>query len=214
MTRTSSRPPVRGRSLIAAAAVLAVAGCGLLALSLHEPFDSIRDMQQPASTATGRTVTAPGTPAATTPAAPAAGSTPAAVSPAPSAVPSTPVLPEPGAGPRADHLVQRALDRALPRDRAAPAEAELTALGNAVWTAEVTGARRRRWPHYFRAPDAPAAYSKVRIQASIARRDRSRSAGAVVHLVWAGADPSGTYLDGRTATVQFARQGETWTPVR
>lgn len=110
--------------------------------------------------------------------------------------------------------MQQALDRALPRDLAAPTEAELTSLGEAVWTAEVTGAGRRRWPHYFRAPAAPAAYTKVRIQAAIARLDPGRPAGAVVHLVWAGADPSGTYLDGRTATVRFARQGETWTPVR
>ncbi|MFJ8870547.1 hypothetical protein ACIRD6_32945 [Streptomyces sp. NPDC102473] len=80
--------------------------------------------------------------------------------------------------------------------------------------AELTGAGRSKWPDYF--PDSPSAavYSRVRIQALIARRDDSDQADAVVHLVWAGADPAGTFMDGRTAILRFTRQAGAWTPVR
>ncbi|MFD7972522.1 hypothetical protein [Streptomyces clavifer] len=135
-----------------------------------------------------------------------------------SAPPSVPaqeeVLPEPGAAPRADPLVQRALERAVPADLAPADERQLTVLGRAVWLAEVTGADRAKWPGYFPDPVMTSGYSRVRIQGLIARRDNEHRADAVVHLVWAGADPSGTFLDGRTATLRFTRQAGTWTPLR
>ena len=110
--------------------------------------------------------------------------------------------------------MQRTLDHAIPADLPTATAKRLTALCRAVWTAEVTGAGRQRWPRYFTADAAAdARYTRVRIQAAIARRDGSASR-AVVRLVWAGTDPSGTYLDGRTATVHFTREGETWNPAR
>ncbi|MFJ8769571.1 hypothetical protein [Streptomyces clavifer] len=97
----------------------------------------------------------------------------------------------------------------------APAdERELTAPGRAVWLAEVIGADRAKWPGYFPDPGMTSGYSRVRIQRLIARRDSEHQADAVVHLVWAGSDPSGTFLDGRTATLRFIRLAGTWAPLR
>jgi hypothetical protein len=111
--------------------------------------------------------------------------------------------------------VQRSLDRAIPADLPTATATRLTALGRAVWTAEVTSTGRQRWPNYFIAtPAADALYTRVRIQAAIARQDGGSTGRVVVRLVWAGADPSGTYLDGRTATVHFTREGVAWNPVR
>ncbi|MFD6274520.1 hypothetical protein ACFWFI_02855 [Streptomyces sp. NPDC060209] len=132
----------------------------------------------------------------------------------PSAPAAARALPEPGAGPRADPLVQDSLERALPSDLAPADEAQLTALGRVVWMAELTGTGRSKWPGYFPGSPSVAVYSQARIQALIARRDNSHQADAVVHLVWAGADPAGTFLDGRTATLRFTRQAGAWTPVR
>jgi hypothetical protein len=194
-------PPARtsGRFLVAAALVLAAAGCSLVAFALS-----------------GGTTAAPVAPAATVsgPASPSAHTdspspdlvTPARPSPitdAPSAT-ATPVsraseLPPPDSGPSADPIVQRALDQAIPADLPAATAKRLVSLGRAVWTADVT--------------DKSSAYTRFRIQAAIARRDGS-SSRAVVHLVWAAADPSGTFLDGRPATVHFTAEGDTWTPVR
>ncbi len=90
---------------------------------------------------------------------------------------------------------------------------DAVALAEQVWRADVTGAGRVRWPRYFSAT-APARhlYTRVRIQAGIARRtDAGR---VVVHLVWAGADPSGQYREGRTARVLLARTDHGWEPVR
>jgi hypothetical protein len=109
--------------------------------------------------------------------------------------------------------VQRALDQAIPADLPAGTATRLVSLGRAVWTAEVTGVGRRRWPHYFTGTGPTDLYTRLRIQAAIARRDGS-SSRAVVHLVWAAADPSGAFLDGRTATVYLGAEGDTWTPVR
>ncbi|MFI8345266.1 hypothetical protein ACIF8W_35135 [Streptomyces sp. NPDC085639] len=56
-----------------------------------------------------------------------------------------------------------------------------------------------------------ARYTQGRIQATTARRESDRD-GSVVRLVWAGADPAGTYLDGRTAALHYIRSGEgSWT---
>ncbi|MGW7600538.1 hypothetical protein [Streptomyces antimycoticus] len=123
------------------------------------------------------------------------------------------VLPPPGDGSAGDTAVQRALDRSSPPDLSPEAERRLVRLGRAVWTAEVTGRGRQRWPDYF--PDAEVrSYRRFRIQAAIARRAGSRR--VVVHLVWAGASPSGTGdADNRTARVFLIRNGgNTWTPSR
>jgi hypothetical protein len=122
-------------------------------------------------------------------------------------------LPPPGSGPSADPIVQHALDQAIPADLPTATAKRLTGLGRAVWTAEVTGTGRTRWPRYFTGTGQSAVYTRVRIQAAIARQEGSADR-VVVHLVWAGADRSGTYLDGRTATIHFTREGDTWTSVR
>lgn len=219
MTSPSPSSSSRGRVLIAVAGLLAATGCALVVYAM------------PTSTSDGSTPTAltssapaPETPDPTTPAnEPAADAgPPVAKGPAEpvhgSASPSAPapeeVLPEPGAGPRADPLIQAALERAVPADLAPADEQRLTTLGRAVWLAEITGADRTKWPGYFPDPGMTSGYSRVRIQGLIARRDTKHQTDAVVHLVWAGADPSGTFLDGRTATLRFTRQEGTWTPVR
>ncbi|MGW0778429.1 hypothetical protein ACWD01_33480 [Streptomyces sp. NPDC002835] len=90
-------------------------------------------------------------------------------------------------------------------------EQQLRSVGRQVWMAEVGGFGRERWPEYF-ADSRPTAYSRVRIQAAIARRE---GGDVVVHLVWAGADPSGHYADGRRAMVRFSHEGGSkWTPRR
>ncbi|MFF9690463.1 hypothetical protein [Streptomyces sp. NPDC014623] len=208
--------PQGSRTLLAVACTLAATGCALVlyAMPAHHEAGAPRTTPSPASAT--RPAALPSADA-TLPITAEPSTTPRAVEAAPAATPSVPAaraLPEPGAGPRADPLVQDALEQALPSDLAPADEAQLTALGRAVWMAELTGAGRTKWPDYF--PDSPsaAAYSRVRIQALIARRDDSNQAGAVVHLVWAGADPAGTFMDGRTATLRFTRQAGAWTPVR
>jgi hypothetical protein len=209
-------PPTRmsGRFLVAAALVLAAAGCSLVAFGLSGGTTG-------APVAPAATVSRPSSPAART-----ASPSPTQVTPArqrpiaetPSATAmATPVsraseLPPPDSGPSADPIVQRALEQAIPANLPAGTARHLVSLGRAVWTAEVTGTGRRRWPHYFTAVGPGSGYTRFRIRAAIARRDSSSR--AVVHLVWAAADPSGTFLDGRTATVHFTAEGDTWTPVR
>ncbi|WSU86947.1 hypothetical protein OG215_41315 (plasmid) [Streptomyces globisporus] len=125
-------------------------------------------------------------------------------------------LPPSMSGPRADPVVQRALDDAMPADLPADVAHEVAELGVEVWLAEVTGRGRDRWPDYFSDHGArTAVYTQVRVQAAIGRKDPA-GPGAVVHLVWAGAGPAGTFMDGRTATVRFIRdeRSGTWTPQR
>ncbi|MFC9816069.1 hypothetical protein ACFVJM_28880 [Streptomyces virginiae] len=102
-------------------------------------------------------------------------------------------LPPPGSGPAADPLIQQALDQASRPDLPPADEQHLVTAGRAAWLAETVR------------------YTQVRIQAATARRAPDRD-GAVVRLVWAGADPAGTYLDGRTAALHYIRNGEgSWT---
>ncbi|RPK71513.1 hypothetical protein EES45_34495 [Streptomyces sp. ADI97-07] len=215
---TTPPPSKASRGLITVAGALAAAGCALIVYAMPTGTgDGSAPATTPAPSSPGRQdLTSPSNE-------PAADADPPAVQrPAEpvrsSASSSTPAgkeaLPEPGAGPRADPLVQRALERAVPADLAPADEQRLTVLGRAVWLAEVTGADRAKWPGYFPDPVMTSGYSRVRIQGLIARRDSEHQAAAVVHLVWAGADPSGTFLDGRTATLRFTRQAGTWTPVR
>lgn len=117
-------------------------------------------------------------------------------------------LPPPDSGPAADPIIQQALDRASAPDLPARDEQRLLALGRTAWLGETAG------------------YTRVRIQAATARRDTTPVARtspgtpqthrpvattgpvrAVVRLVWAGADPAGTFLDGRTATVLYTQNG-------
>ncbi|MEU9263261.1 hypothetical protein AB0D68_33095 [Streptomyces sp. NPDC048212] len=212
-------PSKASRGLIAVAGALAATGCALVVYAMPTSTGSgpatarsssppAFETQSPTPTPVGGPAADAGPPEATSPAEPVHGSAP------PSAPGREEVLPEPGAGPRADPLVQRALERAVPGDLAPADERQLTVLGRAVWLAEVTGADRAKWPGYFPAAGMTSGYSRVRIQGLIARRDTEHQADAVVHLVWAGADPSGTFLDGRTATLRFTHQAGTWIPLR
>ncbi|MFD7205963.1 hypothetical protein [Streptomyces sp. NPDC059893] len=84
--------------------------------------------------------------------------------------------------------------------------------------ADVTGVGRDRFPTAFRYQGGPLvapAFSRVRIQAAIARKNTTAPGQAVVHLVWAGADRGGTYTDGRLADLTFRHgQGDAaWTPL-
>ncbi|WP_405444597.1 hypothetical protein [Streptomyces erythrochromogenes] len=126
-----------------------------------------------------------------------ASAAPTAASPSPAGSPvgAAPAgeLPPPGEGPAADPLIQQALDRASRPDLLPADEQQLLTAGRAAWLAETVR------------------YTQVRIQAATARRTPDRD-GAVVRLVWAGADPAGTYLDGRTAALHYIHSGEgSWT---
>ncbi|MEJ8640183.1 hypothetical protein [Streptomyces sp. MS2.AVA.5] len=202
----TANSPIRTRTLLYAAALFAASGCLLIAIAL--PGASQSDRALPAHTAQVSAV-APSQDTRET------GTSASTTRPARSGVPAAGLLPPPGSGPAADPLVQRALEQAMPPDLPAATGRELAALGRAVWNAEVTGIDRQKWPRHFTQP-VTAPYTRVRIQAAVARRnpDHAGTNTAVVHLVWAGADPSGTYLDGRPATVRLTREGVTWNPVR
>ena len=221
MTSSLSAPPTQipGRVLVAAAVGLAATGCVLVSLGLSgspaaptKPSTAGSGPALPVTHASTRTGSAAPTSEPTAQLRSTARTTVSATAATPSTTASE--LPPPGSGPTANPIVQRALDRAIPADLPTATARQLTALGRAVWAAEVTGTGRTRWPRYFNGDAAAdALYSRVRIQAAIARRDGS-TGRAVVRLVWAGADPSGTYLDDRTATVHFTHEGVSWNPVR
>jgi hypothetical protein len=90
------------------------------------------------------------------------------------------------------------------------------AAARAVLIADVTGVGRDLFPTAFPGRGdlvvAPA-FSRVRIQAAIARKNPRHPGQALVHLVWAGADRGGTYTDGRLADLAFRHtQGDAaWT---
>ncbi|MGW6479522.1 hypothetical protein ACWGDS_16720 [Streptomyces sp. NPDC055059] len=110
------------------------------------------------------------------------------------------------------------LERSWPADLPKRQAADLVAVGRAVLIADVTGVGRDRFPTAFPARGGPLvapAFSRVRIQAAIARKDTTAKGRAVVHLVWAGADRGGTYTDGRLADLTFQHsQGDAaWTPL-
>ncbi|MGW2841902.1 hypothetical protein ACWCWD_29455 [Streptomyces sp. NPDC001493] len=224
-TYRRTRPPIRGRTLLGAAASLAAAGCALVlfAASDQERAHGGTGLAFPsASPALGgagspsRRTAAPSRAPVTESASAADSEDAPRAAPHPNPTSSEAGLPEPGAGPGADRLVQAALDNATPDDLNPTDEEQLLSLGRLVWLAEVTGTGRSRWPSYFSPQTVPPAYSRVRIQAVTARRGTGARSAAVVHLVWAGADPAGTFVEDRTATLHFTHQGETetWTPVR
>ncbi|MGW6859193.1 hypothetical protein [Streptomyces xanthophaeus] len=199
-------PVWTGGRLIAAAAVLAAAGAlllhaGVQGASVPDPAVS------PAVTAGSASGPAPEVvPAAPSPAGPAPSDVGSKASPAPElpqaseqqseeATPMVGELPPPGSGPGADPLIQQALDQASRADLPPGDERHLLETARSAWLAETS------------------AYTQVRIQAATARRDTSPGGGgaevrAVVRLVWAGADPAGTLLDGRTAALYYTQTGD------
>jgi hypothetical protein len=127
-------------------------------------------------------------------------------------------LPPRGDGRAGDRQIQEVLERSWPADFPKRQAADLVAVGRAVLIADVTGLGRGRFPTAFRDHSGPLvapAFSRVRIQAAIARKDTTTPGQAIVHLVWAGADRGGTYTDGRLADLTFRhRQGDAaWTPL-
>ncbi|MFF0746635.1 hypothetical protein ACFYVL_40230 [Streptomyces sp. NPDC004111] len=218
-----TRPPTAPRSplvLLAVGALLAVLGVILLAEPAPQPPPAPRP---PAATST------PGGPGDRAPASTPTGSGSARARSAdptaegPAGRPNA--LPVSGEGPRGDPAIQKAVRAAVPDDLPKETARVLAQLGRTVQVAEATGRGRHLWPTYF-PPDQPVrAYTRVRIQAAAARADGPGR--AAVHLVWAGADPAGTYRNGRPATLRFQHtplakkttttEGEAWTswiPVR
>ncbi|MFH8627526.1 hypothetical protein ACH4A8_37525 [Streptomyces vietnamensis] len=210
------------RSLLLGLALL-LAGAGVL---LHGIDPEPRPAQDDARPAAVRT--AP--PAATHPAAPARPAAgPEGVDDAPSsdrttdtptARPDASTRPVPsdqpvsGDGPVGDYAIQRLLDRATPTDFPPVTARHLTRLATRVWIAETTGTGRSTWPAYFTSTDLRAPYHDVRVQAAVAHRTGWLADRAEVRLVWAGADASGEFRDGRTARVLLKFHHNEWEPVR
>ncbi|MEU9737439.1 hypothetical protein [Streptomyces sp. NPDC048002] len=209
--QTRSEPTSRSpRLLLLSTILLAVAGVALL---------GVPDGQQPASPPA---YASPEDARATT--VPPAGKPTARTSPSvsPAAVPSlaveSPLAPH-GEGSAGDWAVQRNLQAAWPPDLPPHEERELLTAGRALLQADATGVGRAQWPEVFPGTEqavAPAfATARFRIQAAIARRDGSPD-GAVVHLVWAGADRGGTFTDLRITDWHFTRTikkgAVTWIP--
>ncbi|MFD7555219.1 hypothetical protein ACFV9E_11890 [Streptomyces sp. NPDC059835] len=211
--------------MLATAALLTTAGVFLLYAGLHQAAPSANGDRPPASEApapagtwspTGIPVTGSSSSVSATwrttregaEAEPVPRNTalsPSASVPAPSPTAVRRKLPPPGSGPGADPLIQQVMDEASVPDLPADEERRLLELGRTAWLGETSR------------------YSQVRIQAATARRDTNPTPGpgtdgdarqtvrAVVRLVWAGADPAGTFLDGRPAAVHFTRNGNgTW----
>ncbi|MFD9791343.1 hypothetical protein ACFWXK_10370 [Streptomyces sp. NPDC059070] len=110
---------------------------------------------------------------------------------------------------------------AWPRDLPRADEQELIATGRRLLAADATGRGRAAFPSVFpraQRTDAVAPFTRVRIQAAIARTAPGHPGRAVVHLVWAGADHSGAYTDGRQSDFTFQRTSSAngapaWTPL-
>ncbi|WP_372350894.1 hypothetical protein [Streptomyces sp. KL116D] len=221
MTTThASRPPGRGWLLLALSIALAMVG-GWLLLS---PPRAV-----PASSSPGAAGAPPGVASAASGAAAGAGrgaAGPAVRSTPPTATPPTGPSPETelpprGEGVAGDRAIQQLLDRAWPADLPAEQARPLVTLGRTVLLADLTGLHRAEFPTAF--PTAAAtgtavvrpAFSRIRIQAAIARRDPAVPGRAIVHLVWAGADRGGTYTDGRLTDLTFrhAPGDDRWTPL-
>jgi hypothetical protein len=195
-----------GLVLATASLVLALSGISVISHALHHPGQpaapaparSARPVT-PASPATPRGSRRPPTPAERDGSGPSSSSAPVNQMVA-------------GGGPAGDHAIQEVLEASTPRNLPPGTEQQLTALGRKVWLAEATGAGRAAWPGYFRRTDTRFTYTRVRIQAAIAR---ATSAGrAQVILVWAGTDPGGKTEEDRPATVAFQQIEGTWQPIR
>ncbi|MGW6317577.1 hypothetical protein [Streptomyces sp. NPDC055099] len=119
----------------------------------------------------------------------------------------TPIPPPPGDGRAADRQIQNLIEEAWPADLPVTQERQLRQDGALLLRADATGEGRERFPQVF--GDRPTqqvapAFSRLRIQAAIARKDQ-QTGRAVVHLVWAAVDRGGTYADGRVSDLTFHR---------
>ncbi|AYG77973.1 hypothetical protein DWB77_00080 [Streptomyces hundungensis] len=113
-----------------------------------------------------------------------------------------------GDGPGSDPAIQALLDQSWPRDLPAGDEQQLLAAGRRLLTADATGVGRTAFPVIFPPRQQTVmvpAFTRIRIQAAVARADPAHPDRALVHLVWAGADRGGTYTDGRLADLSFTR---------
>ncbi|MEV7618433.1 hypothetical protein [Streptomyces sp. NPDC089799] len=191
-----------GGRLIAASAVLTCAGTLLLYVGLQPQVEPgvtaypgstpsvavATSLSGPAAARSGRTGSGS---AGVRPSAPAPTATIVAAPSGLAAVRAE--LPHPGSGEAADPLIQQALDRASRPDLPGRDEALLLRQGRQAWLTDTH------------------AYTQVRLQAATVRRasaDGEEPVRAVVRLVWAGADPAGTFLDGRPAAVHFTQNGD------
>ncbi|MEV5786241.1 hypothetical protein AB0L42_35390 [Streptomyces sp. NPDC052287] len=117
---------------------------------------------------------------------------------------------------RVDAAVQSHLEQSWPKDLPTATALRLVRDGEAVLHADATGSGRDRWPTAF-GTSRPGAgeFTRLRVQAAIARRDGS-SRQAVVHLVWAGTDPGGSYAENRVTDIYFTltstKGHSVWTP--
>ncbi|MFJ7209656.1 hypothetical protein ACIQWR_39760 [Streptomyces sp. NPDC098789] len=202
-----SAPWWSGGRLLAAALALTAAGTLATLAGLHHNTPA----PTPAATTTqpvprGQAHSSSAAPApATTPPAPATAGPQASPSPDPGRRTDTPSpaarsargeLPPPESGPAADPIIQQTLDRSSTPNLPASDERALLDAGRAAWLVETSR------------------YTRVRIQAVTARREpgpEGSAVRAVVRLVWAGADPAGTFLDGRPATLTYVQNGQQWT---
>ncbi|MGW7067081.1 hypothetical protein ACWGII_18675 [Streptomyces sp. NPDC054855] len=133
-----------------------------------------------------------------------------ALRPSVSSTPPPPTPPPRGEGRAADRQIQQLLEKAWPADLPAAQERQLRRKGARLLYADATGVGRDRFPDIFGkrpAQQVASAFSRFRIQAAIARKDKrpARAERAVVHLVWAAADRGGTYSDGRVSDLSFHR---------
>ncbi|WP_345123397.1 hypothetical protein [Streptomyces chiangmaiensis] len=208
MTTTPRSP----RLLLLSTVLLAVAGTALLYMP-HGQQPPTPGTAPPSAATTARS------PIAATPSTGRPPTLGAAASTAPEASTPPAALPPHGEGVAGDRAVQRNLETAWPADLPVADQRKLLTAGRALLHADATGVGRARWPDMF--PDmgqavAPAfATADFRIQAAIARRDGSPNK-AVVHLVWAGTDRSGTFTDLHITEWNFTRTTKkgtaTWTP--
>ncbi|GAA2349596.1 hypothetical protein OKJ48_02665 [Streptomyces kunmingensis] len=202
--------------LLLLAVVLGVNGWLLVAPAATAPSAPSRRMPvpaPPAAPATSRPAEAPDHPAARPSGSLSKSATVSATTPGP-----TGELPPHGEGVAGDRAIQQLLERSWPPDLPAGQAVALTAAGRKVLLADVTGLGRAVFPAAFPPNERPAtvapAFTRIRIQAAIARKD-SEPGQAVVHLVWAAADRGGTYTDGRLSDIAFRHDpGDgTWTPL-
>lgn len=211
MTRSSARSP---RLLLIATVILAVVGVILLTVphaprAASAPPRAALPTAVPLAAAPGSRTAQAGSPAQATASLASTQTQPVSVS----------ALPPHGEGKAGDAPIQKSLEDAWPADLAADDERKLLAAGRGLLRADATGIGRAKWPALFDDPGqviAPAfATARFRIQAAIARSDGSPDT-AVVHLVWAGTDRGGTYIDRRITDWYFARTStkgaSSWTP--
>ncbi|NEB78973.1 hypothetical protein G3I40_27690 [Streptomyces sp. SID14478] len=129
-------------------------------------------------------------------------------------------MPPRGEGRAGDRAIQQLLEQSWPADLSAAQAKQLLDTAAKVLRADATGLGQDAFPSAF--PSAAhsgavsPAFTRIRIQAAIARQDPARPGQTLAHLVWAAADRGGTYTDGRLADIPFThRTGDAtaWTPL-